>query len=220
MALVEQLAKTYFKLLSSIDWQDKLLVAGLREGLNKFLSNAHIALFRGQNKYHKTQYVSQRALERLERREYRGLIWEHLIPKSAYIQEECERRASEHSLSPEFVEALMRKYWHLATITVEEDRLLDRTSMPTDWDELAVFARTRVVRNEEINTRATDLQFRTRVGWSLKRILVAHRPSRQSRGTARRRQNVTSPSSASPPPESAPSRSFGRLARPEVPQTG
>ena len=45
---------------------------------------------------------------KLNRREYRGLIWEHLIPKSEYIQNECERRAAEHSLTLEIVAELLR----------------------------------------------------------------------------------------------------------------
>jgi len=47
----------------------------------------------------------------------------------------------QHSLTVEFIAQLLQKYWYVATITVEEDRLLGRTSMPTDWDEDTVFAR-------------------------------------------------------------------------------
>jgi hypothetical protein len=45
MAREQQIAEAYCKLLNSIDWSDKLLVARVREGLNKFLSNAFLSLF-------------------------------------------------------------------------------------------------------------------------------------------------------------------------------
>ena len=68
-----QLAQSYHRLLTSIDWTDAALIAGIREGFNKFFSNAHLSLYRGRNKYHKTHFVSASALAQLERRECRGL---------------------------------------------------------------------------------------------------------------------------------------------------
>ena len=140
---IEELATAYFKLLSSIDWEDEILIAGLREGLNKFLSNAHLAAFRGRNKYHKTHYVTRAALKQLEDANTNGLIWEHLVPKSVYIQNPCEERAREGSLTVEFVRERLRKHWHLATITVAEDRMLNRLRMPENWDGMDVQARYR-----------------------------------------------------------------------------
>jgi hypothetical protein len=29
---------------------------------------------------------------------------------------------------------LLNRYWHLATVTKEEDNLLNRKTMPDDWD--------------------------------------------------------------------------------------
>lgn len=137
----DMLAAAYFKLLTGIDWSDRVLVAGLREGLNKFLSNAHLAAYRGANKYHKTHYVSLLALERLGRRQYSGLVWEHLVPKARYIQEPCELRARQGTLSVEVIQALLVKYWLLATVTKEEDSLLRRREMPGDWDRERTHAR-------------------------------------------------------------------------------
>lgn len=125
----EKLACAYFKLLSSIDWEDPVLVSGLREGLNKFLSNAHLASFRGHNKYYKTHFVSQRALHQLESTLRVGLVWEHLVPKKPYIQEPCERQARERTLTLDFIRDQLQKFWHLATVTVEEDRLLSRVTV-------------------------------------------------------------------------------------------
>lgn len=136
----DELARAYFKLLSNIDWRDEVLVAGLREGLRKFLSNAHLALHPG-HKYHKTHFVSRRALLRLKRQDYRGLVFEHLAPKQPYIQQPCEDRANDGTLTLTFVRSRLDKFWYLATITEEEDRLLPRVKMPADWDGTNILAR-------------------------------------------------------------------------------
>jgi hypothetical protein len=141
LAGIEKLARAYFKLLSSIDWEDPVLVGGLREGLNKFLSNAHLASFRGYNKYHKTHFVSRQALHHLESRLRRGLVWEHLVPRKLYIQEPCERQARERALTLDFIRDRLAKFWYLASITNEEDRLLPRLTMPANWDGNDVLAR-------------------------------------------------------------------------------
>lgn len=137
----ETLALAYWKLLIHVDWNDAVLVSGLREGLNKFLSNAHLSAYPGANKYHKTHYVSQAALERLRARHHVDLIWEHLVPKRRYIQEPCELQAMRGTLSIELVNDLLRRYWFLATITRDEDRLLRRTAMPHDWNGEAILSR-------------------------------------------------------------------------------
>jgi hypothetical protein len=131
---IDRLARAYFKVLSATDWAEPLVVAGLREGLNKFLSNAHLALYFGENKYHKTHFVSLGALDQLERRIHKDLVWEHLVPKAVYLQRPCERRAAEQTLTVEFIADLLRKYWQLATVTKIEERLLERRRMPATWD--------------------------------------------------------------------------------------
>lgn len=139
--MLQRLATAYFKVLSSVDWGDPLVIAGMREGLNKFLSNAHLALFNGGNKYHKTHWVSANALDRLHRRQHGGLVWEHLVPKTVYIQEPCERCARDGELNREFISDRLGKYWHLATITKDEDQELHPTQMPDGWDKVNVHAR-------------------------------------------------------------------------------
>ena len=76
----KELARAYYKLLTTVDWKDAILIEGLREGLNKFLSIA----FRGK-KHHKSHFVSRSALEKLQRNDFTELVFEHLIPKSKYI---------------------------------------------------------------------------------------------------------------------------------------
>ena len=134
LAGVEKLSLVYFKLLSSTDWDDALLVAGLREGLNKFLSNAHLASFPAATS-------TRPALQQLEAGRHTGLVWEHLVPKTAYIQEPCERRARARTLTLDFIRDRLQRFWFLATITTEEDRLLARVSMPEGWDGMDVLAR-------------------------------------------------------------------------------
>jgi hypothetical protein len=141
LAAIQKLAPAYFKLLRAIDWRDPVLVCGLREGLNKFLSNAHLGAFRGANKYHTTHFISAAALGQLERRQHGKLVWEHLVPKRRYIQEPCEGAASAGTLTIEFIEDHLTRYWFIATVSGGEDRLLMRTRMPKTWDGADVRAR-------------------------------------------------------------------------------
>lgn len=136
-----RLADAYCKFLTAIDWADELVVAGSREGRNKFLSNAFLSLFRGVHKYHRTHLVSESALRQLAARNYHELVYEHLIPKSRYIQSPCEELAARGDLKAEFVRSLLEKFWRLATITKSEDARLRRLEMPDDWDGTNVMAR-------------------------------------------------------------------------------
>lgn len=140
-----KLARCYYKLLNSLDWNDDLLVSGMREGLNKFLSNAYLASTPGKNKYHKTHFISSNALEQLKSNCSTGLVFEHIVPKTKYIQEPCERLARSQELTAEHVEYIINRYWKLATITTAEDEKLTRLAMPKEWDEVDVFARYKVV---------------------------------------------------------------------------
>ena len=141
LAGIEHLARAYFKLLSSVYWNDPLLVDGLREGLNKFLSNAYLASYPGRNKYHKTHLASPAALQRLEQGLTTGLVCEHLVPKRRYIQAPCESRARTGELQLAFIVDRLHRFWHLATITTDEDRLLSRVRMPENWDGNNALAR-------------------------------------------------------------------------------
>lgn len=136
-----RLAEAYCKLLRSIDWSDELVVAGIREGLNKFLSNAFLSMFPSVHKYHRTHLISRNALRQVETKNYRRLVYEHLVPKTNYIQRPCEERAIRGDLTVDSIEDLLRRYWRVATITKAEDERLHRRGMPTDWDGVNVLAR-------------------------------------------------------------------------------
>ena len=138
-------AAKYFKLLSQIDWDDAEFLAGIREGLNKFLSNTFLFILREKesHKHHRTHLVSPAALkQRLNERNYVELIYEHVVPKRNYIQRPCEDRAKEGTLTVEFILDILKRYWVLATVTKTEDRVLPH-AMPFDWDQVDVFARYR-----------------------------------------------------------------------------
>jgi hypothetical protein len=141
MTVEKRLAKSYYSLLSSIDWSDELLVRGLQEGLNKFLSNAYGNLFPRTNKYHRTHLVSDNALIQLKQNNYTDLVFEHLVPKSKYIQKPCENEAKRGTLTTNFIERKLERYWKTATITKKEDLALNTRNMPGDWDQVNVKAR-------------------------------------------------------------------------------
>jgi hypothetical protein len=130
----KQIAKSYFKLLSSLDWEDDILITGLREGLTKFLSNAFLKS-NGVNKYYQGDFYTHSALDLIEKGITSGLVYEHMVPKSRYIQKPCEERAQKKSLNEDYVIELLNRYWKIAIVTKEEDKKLTRTKMPDDWDE-------------------------------------------------------------------------------------
>lgn len=135
------LAEAYCKFLAGIDWTDELVVAGSREGRNKFLSNAFLSLYPRIHKYHRTHFISKQSHGQLLAGQYQELVCEHLVPKARYIQEPCERLAARGELTNEFVRIHLEKYWRLATITKGEDNRLQRRKMPDDWDGTSVLAR-------------------------------------------------------------------------------
>ena len=108
-------------------------MSGIREGLTKFLSNAFLKS-NGTNKYYQGDYYTYSALDRMEKGITSGLVYEHMVPKSQYIQKPCEERAKKKSLSEDYVLDLLNRYWKIAIVTKEEDAKLARTKMPDDWD--------------------------------------------------------------------------------------
>jgi hypothetical protein len=56
----KQIAQSYFKLLLSLDWEDDILITGLREGLTKFLSNAFLKS-NGVNNYYQGDFYTHSA---------------------------------------------------------------------------------------------------------------------------------------------------------------
>src|SRR4051794_14340652 len=129
-----RLARAYFALLTAVDWKNEDLITGLREGLNKFLSNVFLkSVLRGTNKHHCTHLISKSALALVEMGKTEELIFEHVVPKHEYIQRPCEGRAAEGTLTVRFIEDLIERYWLIASVTVEEARRLSARRMPDNW---------------------------------------------------------------------------------------
>lgn len=142
--IIRRMAVAYRDLLMRINWDDPVMLAGIREGLNKFLSNAWIDMTPG-SKYEKGHYYSQAALEKVRARDFSGLVFEHTVPKAKYIQRPCEEAARGGQKSAdellEFIEEKLNLYWKIAVITKDEDDLLPPRDMPSDWDGIDVRAR-------------------------------------------------------------------------------
>jgi len=85
--------------------------------------------------------VSAAALRQLRAKEHAGLVCEHVVPKTRYIQKRCEEAVKQGELGVDDVRELLDKYWRLATITKEEDRRLNPVLMPETWDGLNPLAR-------------------------------------------------------------------------------
>ena len=137
---IDKISRAYFKLLTSIDWNDSILIYGLREGLDKFLSNAFIKEY-GVRKYMSGDYYSAKALKRVKRKNYTNLVYEHMIPKKVYIQIDCEKQARNGELTVEYIKAKLHSFWHIAIVLKEEEKLLNRTKMPDNWDEKDILSR-------------------------------------------------------------------------------
>lgn len=136
------MARAYSSFLVALPWDDPIVIAGANEGRNKFLSNVYLHLFPKRKKYELTQLITPEARTRLEARVYKGLVFEHLVPKKRYIQVPCEERARAGTLNEAFIMDLLRRYWVLAMVTSEEDRRLSWSTMPGAlWDEIDVVAR-------------------------------------------------------------------------------
>ncbi|MBQ7166900.1 MAG: hypothetical protein IJR93_08165 [Treponema sp.] len=87
----------------------------------------------------------------MQDRDKTGLVFEHIVPKTKYIQEPCVQAAVNgqfaggETFSEEAVLQLLNRYWQIALITKEEyDAMTDlvlRNKMPGGWDGTDVFAR-------------------------------------------------------------------------------
>lgn len=141
----EEIANAYYCLLTSLDWNNELLLIGLKEGLNKFLSNLFLKQG-GKHKYLHADFYSHKALERVKSGIYSDLVFEHMVPKQKYIQEPCIARAKTGVITAEYILDLLRRYWKIAIITKEEDKLLLSRQMPKDWDGINIFYRYQVAK--------------------------------------------------------------------------
>jgi hypothetical protein len=142
--IIHTLSETYYSFLKNIEWNNDLYLTGLREGKNKFLSNAYLHLCKG--KYSISNYQSKEALFILNGengiQKSGKLVFEHMVPKDRYIQKPCEELAKLGELTSDFIYDLLEKYWFIATITKQEEKLLKTSKlMPTDWESKGHMAR-------------------------------------------------------------------------------
>lgn len=145
--IVSLLSKKYYEFLISLPYEDALFMKGIHEGKGKFLANLHIYLTtknlpkKWNDKRYGTDYVTLGALEILQSNNVKELEYEHIIPKKKYIQDVCEERAKEGTLTEEYVNEILMKYLWTATVTKEEHAMLSRRNMPIEWDEEDIFSR-------------------------------------------------------------------------------
>jgi hypothetical protein len=142
-SIYRQVSQYYAHYLNSLDWQDEFYVSLQLLMRNKFMTLAYYRLMGGKN--HKTcsAWVTSSALEVLrgdtKRFQGKGLWLEHVIPKQRYITNYCESVAREREISADEIFVIMQKYFILATITKDENDLLDsnrlRNRMPAGWVE-------------------------------------------------------------------------------------
>ena len=145
--IIKELSVVYFKFLKSIDWEDDLYLKGIREGRNKFLSNAYLNLCKGKHSI--VNYYSKEAIAVME--QYPGklpkgkLIFEHMVPKEKYIQAPSEniiRSSLTEEQKLKEISVLIDKYWQLASITIAEDKRIQyKKTMPENWNQDDIFAR-------------------------------------------------------------------------------
>lgn len=86
--LISRLAKAYFNVLQAIDVNNNDISCGIKEGLNKFLSNLAIHM-QGKYKITSANYISNNALSQIQHGNISNLVYEHMVPKQRYIQMPC-----------------------------------------------------------------------------------------------------------------------------------
>lgn len=142
--LISRLAKAYFNVLQAIDLNNNDISSGIKEGLNKFLSNLAIHI-QGKYKITSADYISNNALLQIQHGNNANLVYEHMVPKQKYIQMPCITQTKAGCLTYEYVYNLLSKYWYIAIITRDEDNKLNklnlRQNMPNNWDFTDIFAR-------------------------------------------------------------------------------
>ncbi len=156
--------------LNSLNWNDEFYVSLQKMMRNKFMTLTYYKLMGGKS--HKTcsEWVSSDALAVLnsdiKRFQGRGLWLEHVVPKQRYITDYCEGIAREGQIDAQTIFSVMNKCFILATITKEENDLLDanrlRNRMPDTWGENAsVFTRyeqvgLKLMRNPHFGSKAAS----------------------------------------------------------------
>ena len=139
--LLKRMAEAYYKLLAVVVplmENDEDIKAGIREGLNKFLSNLCIALVGKEE----TDFYSEDALRELTKDKPEHLVYEHMIPKNYYQGEIVDDFKAGKIKNADDIKAVLEKYWYIATITSTEDEQLDPPrSVPKGWDDQDIFVR-------------------------------------------------------------------------------
>jgi hypothetical protein len=137
---MREYAQAYYDFLMTIHWDNPLYMVGINEGKTKFLSNMMVNSKRGSRHLYGDYYTSL-AAEKVKNKDYKGLVFEHIVPKTKYILRPCEERARNGTLTVDFIEDLLNRYYKIAIVTVEEDKQLNTNSMPDDWDGVNIFSR-------------------------------------------------------------------------------
>lgn len=143
------LADNYYIFLRSLPFENDIYMEGMGEARIKFLANLHITITKKylpkkrKDRRYTTDYISHMALELLKRSSWSSgeLIYEHMVPKTRYVKEVCEKKAKSGEISAEFIFQLLMKYFWTATIHKKENKLLSKSMMPLDWDGENIFAR-------------------------------------------------------------------------------
>lgn len=143
---IHRLSIAYFGLLNALgsNLNNVDIYAGLKEGLNKFLSNVCISIY-GKYTVNSADFISDKALKLIQTNQIHNLVYEHMIPKDLYIQKPCLQLAQSGKLTFEYIYNILNQYWYIALITKDEDNILNslhlRRKMPDDWDNKNIFAR-------------------------------------------------------------------------------
>lgn len=88
-----------------------------------------------------SDFISIKAINAIEEKKIIGnLKFEHMVPKNYYIKQLSEKTL-DNSMSPDFVQEVLSKYYYVCTVTTEEDALLHATKMDVDWDGINPFLR-------------------------------------------------------------------------------
>ncbi|MEK4086094.1 hypothetical protein [Psychrobacillus sp. FSL K6-1415] len=96
-------------------------------------------LYKG--KHSMSDFISIKAINAIEEKKIIGnLKFEHMVPKNYYIKQLSEKTL-DNSMSPDFVQEVLSKYYYVCTVTTEEDALLHATKMDVDWDGINPFLR-------------------------------------------------------------------------------
>lgn len=100
-----------------------------REGRNKYLSNLDLFL-KKKNKYLCGDWYSKEAYEKLKNNDFTNLVYEHMIPKNIY-QNEIFKLNIANKFTKDILFNILNKYWHIAIITKDQDKLLNDAGLRT-----------------------------------------------------------------------------------------